>query len=1569
TNLTLTLIPAGPYPRGVTPVWLRVTDTGGLKDSCNATVTVNDVTPPVIACPGKDSVECQSAVPAAATNLAGFVAQGGTASDNCGAPTITFQGDVASGSCPRTITRTYRATDGSGNFAECTQTIIVHDVTKPTITSCPKDTVVTIGALDPLPAVTFTVTASDNCGVDHITTNPASGSTFAEGVTTVKSVAVDSCGNKSDTCHFTVTVNRQSQKVPPVAKCKDVTVNANASCQANASIDDGSNDPDGGPVTLVQTPAGPYSLGTTKVTLHVTDDEGDTASCQANVTVEDHTPPSVVCTGDITVANDPGQCGASVGWPAPQVSDNCSGAQAVCVPELPIQKSGESLTFFPIGKTKVQCIATDGSGNKDTCEFFITVNDTTKPQIVCPQDIKVANDPNECGAVVSWTDPIPTDNCPNVKAICKPASGSFFNVGPTTVWCVATDASGNKDSCSFTVTVNDTEKPKITCPNDLVLDNDPGQCGRLVTLGGGEVASDNCPGYTVNCFLDNKAVTTPGIFLPVGDTYIDCMVTDASGNTDQCQYKITIRDVEPPVIQCPADIVVIVGVSEIGAPVTLPAATATDNCPGVTIKCDSASGAFFNVGTTEVCCTATDASGNKDTCCFKVSVENFFIEPETSVGNWLSTDRMFGTANSFFDVFVDVSGLPPGTYDGVVYIADGMMMKAGTLSPVGGGAILATPDTLRFNANVDGPNPPKDSVYVYLDPAKSSSQSSGIQIFDSVIVILTLHQVKTPTIEASVDSLCFNILANKNDTLCKYFELTMTDGSEKPWCYYLVHPENAAFIPVVDPTGGTTPSKVHVCVDPCELEPGQYIDTILFCPWLCINGAEKDARIIPCAAVIVCLNVVNSPHLMINKTGFVFHVPYCEPVDPQKLGISNLDGGDLVWSTRISSCDPPAPADWLIIDPSSGVGDAEVDLKVDCTHLPPPQGKCDTLCASIEVSALCARWSPQYALCTLIVCPPPPPPCRICGSVLSSVPTKSGEPSPLEGACVQVWTSYPDGELIGTDTTDEKGLFCILGLDPDKTYDLRVYAKGYCPEILKGVRCGDVLFTITLSPIPFVDKHGWPLFADYYSQDAKTFGVPLQVGDVILALDPDGVYCGVAIVGELTGLDGDYLIHVLGDDPKTAEDEGAKEGDKITFLLNCVCPEVAPDTWSNQVSYKFDVDFRCNHKKECCDLCYPWNLISFNVIPDDDSLPAVLDSIDGKYERVYTSTCKDGPLSWQSGRPLNDLNNMGPYLGYGLRVTESGLRLCIEGTAIPVNTPVSLCTGWNFIPYYPEAPDNLDHALASIAGEYIHIFGMECEEPLSWHENRTVNDLECLRPCLGYFIKMKKAAFLVYPAAGYECVTDDTGIASGKISGSHSGLLNPTMRFTDFWSPMNPAQSELVQGDQLTVKTQSGVICGECTVGAGGAFLVHVFGDDPVTAIVEGARDGELLQFEVNGVPAQVTDGSAFWNERESSRLTITPATASPVPADYALLQNYPNPFNAGTVIPFALKNGSQWTLTVYNVVGQAIRTFQGTDAAGVVRVAWDGTADGGSTVPSGIYFYRVRTPEWTDAKKMTLLK
>jgi hypothetical protein len=83
-----------------------------------------------------------------------------------------------------------------------------------------------------------------------------------------------------------LTVNRL-----PVAQCADVIVSAGANCQADASVNHGSFDPDGDPITVRQVPPGPYPLGTNHVTLMVTDDKGASNSCSALVIVLDRTPP------------------------------------------------------------------------------------------------------------------------------------------------------------------------------------------------------------------------------------------------------------------------------------------------------------------------------------------------------------------------------------------------------------------------------------------------------------------------------------------------------------------------------------------------------------------------------------------------------------------------------------------------------------------------------------------------------------------------------------------------------------------------------------------------------------------------------------------------------------------------------------------------------------------------------------------------------------------------------------------------------------------------------------------------------------------------------------------------------------------------------------------------------------------------------------------------------------------------------------------------------------------------------------------------------------------------------
>lgn len=84
------------------------------------------------------------------------------------------------------------------------------------------------------------------------------------------------------------------QNQPPEAICQDVTVSTESGlCTADASVDDGSFDPDGDEITLEQTPPGPYDLGDTDVTLTVTDDNGATDTCDAIVTVEDQEAPVI----------------------------------------------------------------------------------------------------------------------------------------------------------------------------------------------------------------------------------------------------------------------------------------------------------------------------------------------------------------------------------------------------------------------------------------------------------------------------------------------------------------------------------------------------------------------------------------------------------------------------------------------------------------------------------------------------------------------------------------------------------------------------------------------------------------------------------------------------------------------------------------------------------------------------------------------------------------------------------------------------------------------------------------------------------------------------------------------------------------------------------------------------------------------------------------------------------------------------------------------------------------------------------------------------------------------------
>ncbi|MCH8286411.1 T9SS type A sorting domain-containing protein [candidate division KSB1 bacterium] len=94
------------------------------------------------------------------------------------------------------------------------------------------------------------------------------------------------------------------------------------------------------------------------------------------------------------------------------------------------------------------------------------------------------------------------------------------------------------------------------------------------------------------------------------------------------------------------------------------------------------------------------------------------------------------------------------------------------------------------------------------------------------------------------------------------------------------------------------------------------------------------------------------------------------------------------------------------------------------------------------------------------------------------------------------------------------------------------------------------------------------------------------------------------------------------------------------------------------------------------------------------------------------------------------------------------------------------------------------------------------------------------------------------------------------------------------------------------------------------------------------------------------------------------------LPTKFDLGQNYPNPFNPATVIRYALPTASDVKITIYNLLGQVVRTLVQTyESAGIKQVTWNGLDDRGIPVSPGVYLYKMQAGSYVEIKKMVLVK
>ncbi len=410
------------------------TDACGNSASAIQTITVQDVTPPMLTVPPNLVLQCPANTTTNATGTA-------TATDTCSAAIISYS-DSVSNTCggAHIVFRTWTAADGCGNTTNAVQTITVQDTTPPTITAppnlvleCPANT-----------STNFTgaATAHDGCSAVTITysdvvSNACSGATKTIARTWI---ATDGCGNSASTVQ-TITVRDTTP--PTVTAPPNLVLQCPANTATNATgvatAQDGCS-----AVTLAYSDSVSNSCGGTKIisrTWTATDACGNSASAIQTITVQDTTPPTLTVPPNLVL-----QCPANTATNATGVAtatDSCSAAIISYSDVVSNTCSGATKTIFRTWT------AADSCGNSTNAIQTITVQDITPPTLtVGPNRIVAAGQP------WSFDQPTAVDTCSaaTVTVLSTVTNLRSATMSVTRTW-VATDACGNSSSAAQTIIV------------------------------------------------------------------------------------------------------------------------------------------------------------------------------------------------------------------------------------------------------------------------------------------------------------------------------------------------------------------------------------------------------------------------------------------------------------------------------------------------------------------------------------------------------------------------------------------------------------------------------------------------------------------------------------------------------------------------------------------------------------------------------------------------------------------------------------------------------------------------------------------------------------------------------------------------------------------------------------------------------------------------------------------------------------------------------------------------------------------------------------------------------------
>lgn len=511
---------------------------------------------------------------------------------------------------------TFTATDLSSNVGSCSFNVTVLETTAPTI-SCPDDITVDAPYSDQdicTVPVTYSTTTNDNCGSTTLSnlTGMASGADFPVG-TTVNTLQVSDGAGLTATCSFSVTVR---DVIAPQALCQNKTVflDATGNVSVTASqINNNSFDVCGSIATMALdiTSFTCDDQGTNTVTLTVTDDSGNSSTCQAAVSVQDLVPPTALCQ-DQTIqldANGDGSINAIA-------IDN--GSSDACDEEVNLSLNSSNFNCDDIGANTITLTATDDRENTSTCSATITVLDQVIPTAIC-QDRTIQLDANGTASISSGiVDDGSSDACGLASQSLDITNFDCTDVGSNTVILTIFDTNNNSSTCQATITILDNVAPAALCQDITV---------QLDENGDALVNPENIDnGSTDHCGIQSLTVDISNLTCNVGSALVTLTVMDSNGNSSNCTANVTVVDQIAPTASCNDITINLVDRNTYqlsSNEVEAIALSSADNCVNrssaitngtTSYDCDDINASF------EVTLTVTDASNLTSTCLATVTV-------------------------------------------------------------------------------------------------------------------------------------------------------------------------------------------------------------------------------------------------------------------------------------------------------------------------------------------------------------------------------------------------------------------------------------------------------------------------------------------------------------------------------------------------------------------------------------------------------------------------------------------------------------------------------------------------------------------------------------------------------------------------------------------------------------------------------------------------------------------------------------------------------------------------------------------------------------------------------------